>query len=52
MKDFYKGVSKAGGHIPINGSYVVTGLLFTDLGKLNAPAFESTFILACKKIIG
>ncbi len=52
VKDLYKGMAKACRDVPVNGTYVVTGLVFPYLGKFNPPAFEGTFILACKKVIG
>jgi hypothetical protein len=50
--DLYKGMTKAGGDVPVNGPYIVPGLIFAYLGKLNPPAFKGTFILTCKKVIG
>jgi hypothetical protein len=52
VKDFYKGMSEAGGNIPVNSSYVIAGLVLPNLGKFDAPAFKGTYILPGKQIIG
>ena len=45
-------MAEAGRNIPVDGANIVTGLVFPNFGEFHALAFEGTFILPGKQVVG